>query len=78
MKQDASAEETLKRWQDEEAAARARIFGRCVATRAQMAGLTGLQQMQLLLDGKAPAPRPLFDSCRRGGDEPHAAARRDF
>ena len=56
MKQDASAEETLKRWQDEEAAVRARIFGRGVATREQMAGLTGLQQMQLLLDGKAPAP----------------------
>ena len=32
MKQDASAEETLKRWQDEEAAVRARIFGRGVAT----------------------------------------------
>ena len=34
---------------------RARIFGRGVA-REQMAGLTGLQQMQLLLDGEAPAP----------------------
>ena len=56
MKQDASAEETLKRWQDEEAAVRARIIGRGVATRDQLVGLNGLQQMQLLLDGKAPAP----------------------
>ncbi len=49
-------QEILKRWQDDEAAARQRLVGtRGVATRDQMAGLTGLQQMEKLLQGEFPA-----------------------
>lgn len=51
------AQEILKRWQADEAAARQRLVGaRGVASRDQMAGLTGLQQMEKLLQGEFPAP----------------------
>ena len=52
MKQDASAENTNQTLAGtREAAVRARIIDRGVTTRDQLTGLTGLQQMQLLLDG---------------------------
>ena len=41
-----TAEETLKRWQDDEADVRARLGVRGVATPRQLVGLTGLEQMQ--------------------------------
>ena len=41
------AQEILKCWQDDETAARQRMVGaRGVASRDQLAGLTGLQQME--------------------------------
>jgi len=47
----------LAQWQDEERAVRARIRGDYgVATAEELAGLTGLQQMQALLDGRLPPP----------------------
>lgn len=50
-------EQTLARWQAEDAAVRARIRpDHGVATPAELAGLTGLQQMQALLDGRLPPP----------------------
>ena len=51
------AQEILKCWQDDETAARQRMVGaRGVASRDQLAGLTGLQQMEKLLQGEFPAP----------------------
>ena len=51
------AQKTLKLWQDQEAVIRARMVGtRGVASRDQLAGLTGLQQMEKLLQGEFPAP----------------------
>ena len=51
-----NADETLVAWQTDEAAIRARIRGRGVATREQLAGLTGLEQMQRMIAGELPAP----------------------
>ncbi len=49
-----SAEETLKQWQDEDAAARARFGAPGVATLDQLKGLSGLEQMQKLMLGEFP------------------------
>lgn len=52
-----SADDTLARWQAEEAALRARQQADTgLASPAMLAGKTGLQQMQALLDGLAPRP----------------------
>lgn len=51
-----TVEETLKQWQDAEDAARRRFAARGVATREQIDGLTGLQQMQRMLAGELPPP----------------------
>ncbi len=51
-----NADATLVAWQIDEAAIRARIRGRGVATREQLAGLTGLEQMQRMIAGEFPAP----------------------
>ena len=51
-----NADETLVSWQTDEAAIRARIRARGVPTREQLAGLTGLQQMQRMINGEFPAP----------------------
>ncbi len=51
-----TAEETLRQWQDDEEAARARFGARGVATPQQLKGLTGLEQMQKLLSGDFPPP----------------------
>ena len=51
-----TAEETLKRWQDDEADVRARLGVRGVATQQQVVGLTGLEQMQKMIAGDFPAP----------------------
>lgn len=48
-------DDTLAQWQAEEAALRARLLPEVgVASREQMAGKTGLQQLQAMLDGLAP------------------------
>lgn len=53
----ASPEETLARWRDEEAEVRRRIRPDAgVATPQEIQGLTGLEQMQALLDGRLPPP----------------------
>ncbi len=50
------AQETLRSWQEQDLATRQRMVGaRGVASREQLAGLTGLQQMQKLLEGEFPA-----------------------
>ena len=47
----------LTQWHGEETAVRQRMVGaRGVASRDQLAGLTGLQQMEKLLQGEFPAP----------------------
>lgn len=52
----------LARWQAEEAAVRARLRPeQGVARPEQLAGKTGLQQMQAMLDGELPAP-PIADT----------------
>ena len=56
-----TAEQTLKQWQDDEAAARARFGARGVATPQQLMGLTGLEQMQKLLSGDFP-PSPISET----------------
>ncbi|HEY0955937.1 MAG TPA: PaaI family thioesterase [Roseateles sp.] len=54
---DASPEHILAQWQADEAAVRARLRpGTGLASRAMLAGKTGLQQMQAMLDGAAPPP----------------------
>ncbi len=51
------AQQQLKQWQADEADVRSRLVAaRGVATREQLAGLTGLQQMERLLQGDFPAP----------------------
>ena len=62
MTQDASAEETLKRWQDEGRRCAPASLAAAWPRREQLAGLTGLQQMQLLLDGKAAGAAHLGDA----------------
>lgn len=47
---------TLATWQADEAAARARLAGFGVARREQVAGLSGLETMQALREGRLPAP----------------------
>ena len=52
-----SPEDILARWQADEAAARARQrLEPGIASRALLAGKTGLQQMQTLIDGDGPPP----------------------
>ena len=51
-----TVEETLKQWQDDDEAARARVGTRGVATPQQLLGLTGLEQMQKMLSGDFPPP----------------------
>lgn len=52
-----TADDTLARWQAEEAALRSRQQAETgIASPATLAGKTGLQQMQALLDGLAPRP----------------------
>ena len=51
-----NAEETLAQWHADEAAVRTHIRARGVASQAQLAGLTGLEQMQRMLAGEFPAP----------------------
>ena len=52
-----AAMDNLKVWQDDEAAVRQRMKGaRGVASSDQLAGLTGLQQMEKMLQGELPAP----------------------
>ena len=56
-----TTDETLKLWQEEEAALRDRLLvngitAPGVARPEQMAGLTGLEQIQQLVDGKIPPP----------------------
>jgi uncharacterized protein (TIGR00369 family) len=51
-----TAAETLKQWHEDDAAARARFSALGVATPQQLAGLTGLEQMQKLLSGDFPPP----------------------
>jgi uncharacterized protein (TIGR00369 family) len=51
-----SADETLQRWRDEEAAVRARLGAVGVARPEQVAGLSGLQVMQAIFAGELPAP----------------------
>ena len=53
-----TAEETLKQWQDEDAATRARFGAPGVAALDQLKGLTGLEQMQKLVAGEFP-PSPI-------------------
>ena len=51
------AQERLQQWQADEVDVRSRLVGaRGVATREQLTGLTGLQQMEKLLQGDFPAP----------------------
>jgi uncharacterized protein (TIGR00369 family) len=53
----ATPADLLARWQSDEAAVRARQQpGTGLATPAMLAGKTGLQQMQAMLDGMAPRP----------------------
>lgn len=52
-----SSANLLAQWQAEEAAVRARLQPEAgLASRAMLAGKTGLQQMQAMLDGLAPPP----------------------
>lgn len=52
-----SSDDILAQWQADEAAVRARLQRDTgVASRAMLAGKTGLQQMQAMLDGLAPPP----------------------
>lgn len=52
-----SPDDILSQWQADEAAVRARqTLGTGVASRAMLAGKTGLQQLQAMLDGLAPRP----------------------
>ncbi|KQV87670.1 MULTISPECIES: PaaI family thioesterase [unclassified Roseateles] len=52
-----SPEAVLSQWQADEAALRTRQQGETgLASRAMLAGKTGLQQMQAMLDGLAPRP----------------------
>ena len=51
-----NADETLALWQADEAAVRARVRARGIATREQLTGLTGLEQMQRMMAGEFPAP----------------------
>ena len=51
------AQQTLTNWKAQEAVVRRRTVGlRGVASRDQLAGLTGLQQMEKMLQGEFPAP----------------------
>ena len=56
-----TAEETLKQWQDDDEAVRARFGARGVAAPQQLVGLTGLEQMQKLLSGDFP-PSPISET----------------
>lgn len=57
MNADAAPDDLLPRWQADEAAVRARQQpGTGLASPAMLAGKTGLQQMQAMLDGLAPRP----------------------
>lgn len=57
-----SPDDILSQWQAEEAAVRARqTLDVGVASRAMLAGKTGLQQLQAMLDGLAPRP-PISDT----------------
>jgi uncharacterized protein (TIGR00369 family) len=47
---------TLQRWLDDEAAARARMAPAGVSRPDQVAGLSGLQVFQAMLDGRLPSP----------------------
>ena len=51
------AQESLNRWQEEEASVRQRmVAARGVASREQLAGFSGLQQMEKMVQGEFPAP----------------------
>jgi uncharacterized protein (TIGR00369 family) len=53
---DTKATDLLGEWQALDDAVRARIRGIGVATREQVAGLSGLETMRAILDGRLPAP----------------------
>ena len=53
---DLSPEQTLERWQAEEAAVRLRIGAPGVARPEQVAGKTGLETLQAIFSGELPSP----------------------